>query len=303
MRYIKHKNIDKKKWDNCISVSKNRIVYALSWYLDRLCPGWDAIVENDYISVMPIIHKRKFFINYIYNPFFSARLGVFSEKEIDFDLLNKFFSKIPPKFKVINIKQNSFEIIEVPNFTHTENITYELQLKKQYNELKKSYSKNHRKNVNRSYKKNIAVKKEQNISGLIFLKKQLTGNKIPNYLFERMRDVLSFAQKNDCFILYNAYDKSGNICGSAGFIIKYKRAVIFSAINETGRKNKVGYLLVDLFLKNYAGTDLVLDFAGSNIKGIADFNSGFGSIKHTYQNYSRNNLGFIFSLFTRLKNR
>lgn len=296
IKYIKHSNINKEKWDKCIVTSRNRIVYALSWYLDRLSPNWDALIEKDYESVMPIIHGKKYYLNYIYNPFFSARLGVFSKKELNNALLSDFFDKIPSKYRLISIKVNSYQHLNIENFNSETCVNYELELNKSYEGLFKSFSKNHKKNIRKSYKTGLFIKKEIDIEGLVHLKKELMfsikNNKINESHFESLKSLLSFAQNKKNTVTYNAYNTKQELCASAVFLLKFNRAVIYSATNKIGKKFRAGYVLIDCFLKDFAESNIVLDFAGSNIKGIADFNAGFGSSKYTYQNFYRNKLRF-----------
>ena len=53
--YIKNININREKWDDCVSNSVNSRVYGLSWYLDIVCKNWDGIVIDDYEIVFPVI--------------------------------------------------------------------------------------------------------------------------------------------------------------------------------------------------------------------------------------------------------
>ncbi|OIP03307.1 MAG: hypothetical protein AUJ97_04685 [Bacteroidetes bacterium CG2_30_32_10] len=59
IRYLKHKEIDKDKWDNCIEKAFNGIIYAYSWYLDIVSENWDALIEDDYKTVFPLTQKKK----------------------------------------------------------------------------------------------------------------------------------------------------------------------------------------------------------------------------------------------------
>jgi len=300
--YLKHKDIDKKQWDNCIKQSSNRIVFALSWYLDNLCPGWDALIEEGYNSVMPLVHRKKYFINYIYNPYFSARLGVFSKNELNNSLLSRFFDKIPSKYRLISIKVNSYKYFKIEKFNSETSVNYELELNKSYEAIYKNFSKNHKKNISRAYKSGIIIKKEHDFGGLIKLKKglmfRLKNNNLKEFDFENLRNLLSFAQRNNNIITYNAYYNQ-KLCGSVVFLIKDNRAVKYSATNLTGKKLRAGYLLINSYLKEYSTSDTILDFAGSNIKGIADFNAGFGSERKTFQNFTC--IKFPINLFYLLK--
>jgi hypothetical protein len=298
--YINHNKIDKQKWDACIALSENRIVYALSIYLDILYPNWDAIIENDYQSVMPIIKNKKNFINYIYNPVFSARLGIFSTKPIDENLIHSFFNRIPDKFKLIHLKFNLFNTFPVKHFQMIEHITYELDVSKSYDDIFKNYSKNHKKNIKKANQCNITILKNNDISSLVSLKKNLLLDKLKSNIkethFERLHKVLYFFFKSGNCLVYNAYNAQNTLCASAVFLVFFDRAIIFSATNNIGKENRAGYVLIDEFIKDNAGKKMILDFAGSDIKGIADFNNGFGSSKRIYPEYYANKLKFPFSL-------
>jgi hypothetical protein len=83
--YLTNNQIDKNRWDECIGQAVNGLVYAWSWYLDIVHPGWEALVEiecDKYLSVMPITSKRKMLVNYVCQPFFVQQLGVFSVRPI-----------------------------------------------------------------------------------------------------------------------------------------------------------------------------------------------------------------------------
>jgi len=60
IKYLKHNQIDKQKWDSAIENAQNGLAYALSWYLDIVSPNWDALIFGDYEMVMPLIHKKKY---------------------------------------------------------------------------------------------------------------------------------------------------------------------------------------------------------------------------------------------------
>ena len=93
--HLKHNQIDIAKWDECIDHSTNRMVYARSWFLDIVCTGWEALVAADYETVMPLTTGNKYGINYLYQPFFTQQLGIFSKKETDQKLEEEFLISIP----------------------------------------------------------------------------------------------------------------------------------------------------------------------------------------------------------------
>ena len=64
INYKRHKEIDFKKWDNCIESAINRNIYATTWYLDLVCKNWDALILNDYEAVMPLPWNKKWGVKY-----------------------------------------------------------------------------------------------------------------------------------------------------------------------------------------------------------------------------------------------
>jgi hypothetical protein len=108
IRYIRHREIDKLKWDACIQRSVNGIIYGYSWYLDIVAEGWEALVEENYESVMPLICRKKFGIRYLFQPFFTQQLGVFSSNKFTEEKIKEFISAIPQKFSFFEINLNTF---------------------------------------------------------------------------------------------------------------------------------------------------------------------------------------------------
>ena len=51
--YLKNKHIDFVKWDKCINNAYNGSIYGYSWFLNIVCPNWDAIVYDNYKAVFP----------------------------------------------------------------------------------------------------------------------------------------------------------------------------------------------------------------------------------------------------------
>lgn len=102
IEYLANNQIDREKWDNCISKSNNGLLYAYSFYLDQMATNWDALVLNNYEYVMPLTWRKKYTIYYLYQPFLTAQLGVFGNN-LTAELLEAFLNEIPKKFKYWDI--------------------------------------------------------------------------------------------------------------------------------------------------------------------------------------------------------
>ena len=134
IKYLKHHEIDKKQWDAAIEKATNRLVYALSWYLDIISPKWDALVLDDYKAVMPLTWRKKFGIRYLYKPFFSQFLGVYYAKEEYSSYVKDFLEHASKYFRLINININ-------PSSSNFE-ADYTTLRKTQVMDLSENYSRN-----------------------------------------------------------------------------------------------------------------------------------------------------------------
>jgi hypothetical protein len=84
---------------------------------------------------------------------------------------------------------------------------------------------------------------------------------------------------------------------SIAICLKDNRRLYFvlSATTAGGRKLKANHFLIDNLIKEFAGQNLLLDFEGSDIEGIANFYRNFGSINQPYYFHRWNNLPWPIS--------
>ena len=151
IKYLKHSGIDKSKWDETVSRSVNGIIYARSWYLDIVSPGWDALVEDDYTAVFPLTHNRKFGVRYLYQPFFTQQLGLFTRDHLTEKLVNEFLQSIPHKFRFAEIHLNSMNKVDPGCYSVEYRINLELDLIDTYENLRRNYDQNAKRNLKKAF--------------------------------------------------------------------------------------------------------------------------------------------------------
>lgn len=301
INYVEHKDIDKVQWDNCISKSVNGLVFAYSWYLDTVCENWDALIEDNYKSVFPLIYRRKFGINYLFQPFFCSQSGVFSYGKINTEIINTFLSKIPKKFRYIDIYLNTFNNTTNNSFFIKNTVTYELDLIKPYETIVQEYSENNKRNINKANKKGVTIAKNIKPELIINMFKENRGKLINSYKEKDYQTLLILIYKliyRKRAEIWGAYTKENNLCAGAFFIGSNNKAhFLFSAINKEGRDNNAMFLLIDRFIHENSNEYLILDFNGSNNPDIARFYKGFGATACVYQHIQQNNLPWFLKPF------
>lgn len=297
VKYVEHKYIDKAQWDNCISKSVNGIVFAYSWYLDIVCEKWDALIEDNYKSVFPVIYRRKYGISYLFQPFFCSQSGVFTYGKINTDIVNSFLSYIPKKYKLIDIYLNTFNKANSELFNIKDTTTFELDLIKPYETIIQGYSDNTRRNIGKANKKGVSISKGVKPELIINMFKENRGRLVKSYKEKDYQTLLRLIYKliyRKRAEIWGAYTKENTLCAGAFFIGSNNKAhFLFSAINKEGRDNNAMFLLVDRFIHENSNEYLILDFNGSNNPDIARFYRGFGATACSYQHIQQNNLPWI----------
>lgn len=284
IEYITHKNIDKTKWDICINNSINKLIYAYSWYLEITAVKFDALILDDYEAVMPIISNKKYFLNYIYQPYFTQQLGIFYQNNIDEIIINEFIKNIPSKFKHISINFNSFCFTKSYNFQNK--INYILNLSSEYDSVRKNYSKRAKTWVNKSLKHNFEIKEFTDEKLYINLKKQYSNYNLTNFAYNKLEILIKTILKNKLGFLRGIYKENKII--SAIFIIDYNNRLYFinSFNNEIAKQTGASFLLIDSIFKEYSNKNYIFDFEGSNIPSIEYFFQGWGATRQDYFNLS-----------------
>ena len=92
-----------------------------------------------------------------------------------------------------------------------------------------------------------------------------------------------------------AAKEGGALVAAAFFGFSQSRAIyLVSASSTLGKEDRSMFKIVDAFIKDHAGSELVLDFEGSNIPSVARFFAGFGAKPEIYQSASFSRLpGFL----------
>lgn len=297
--YLSNKDIDKQKWDRCIDSAANGLIYAYSFYLDAMSKHWDALILNDYEIVMPLTWNKKYAINYLYQPFFCAQLGIFGNN-ISSDTVKSFLENIPSKFKYWDFYLNKNNLFSIPGFAMYERSNYILSLNEPYEKLAGSFAQSHVRNIKRAQQHGNIVKKNIPVEEIIALAKEQTKTFSPITAldydnFSNLFEVLSEKNMADA---YGVYSSQKQLTASCVYVYSHGRAYYLLVGNHpNGRTSGASHLLINHFIQEHAGENLLLDFEGSDIKNLAWFYRSFGASLEKYPGIKVNNLPSLVKLF------
>ena len=298
IQYLPYKEIDKEKWDGCITNAPNGLIYAYSFYLDCMAKHWDALILNDYETVMPLTWNRKYGFYYLYQPAFTASLGVFG-KNLTEEIIGDFIKSIPSKFKLIEISLNSGNIFGIPTGFSIIRSNYIVHLNKSYEELYRLYRDNHKRNITKAIQLGCRVSKEVPVDEIIKLNEEqlihISGTKPEDYPnFKKLYELLNGKGQAK---LYSIVVSKNKILASAVFFFSHNRAYYIMVGNHPdGKTIGASHALIDAFIKDHANQNLILDFEGSDIRNLAFFYSGFGATEEIYPALKINRLPWYIRL-------
>ena len=295
LRYIENKEIDRIKWDTTIEEAKNGLIYVYSWWLDSVSVHWDALVYGDYEIVMPLIWNKKWGLKSIYPPFEVQQLGIFFKKTLHQAQFDQFFEAIPKEFQQINLTLNTQNNFKTPKYTRWQANNYILDLNKPYNNLRKGYNSNTKRNIKKAKNLILQNKGEWTATQCIALFKEQKAHelKMDEAYYQRMEVVMKTSIMHNKGAIWGIIDEKGMVHAIAFFAFSHNRLYnLMPATRIEGKKSGAMFFLLDQLIQKHAETSNTLDFEGSMAEGVARFYRGFGAIVEHYWHIGHNRMSW-----------
>lgn len=299
IRHLEHTDIDKVLWDERLRRSPDRLWYLQAWVLDRCCPEWEALVDDDG-WFMPLLWRRKFGVDYLYQPYAVQFQGVFGPHR-DAVVYAAFLAAVPDRFKYWDIHVGiGMDVRSSTDLKVAPKRTQELPLDEDIDTLRSGYSKGHRRNLRPMEDVMVEVVDDIGIEEFIAVFLSTTGRRyrnIPAGGLELLRRLLQGAKERGELAMRGIRDNK-ELIAAACFIVWEGRAILLKSANTAvGQERKAMFRIIDHFIAGHAGSHLLLDFAGSNSPSTIRFNEGFGARSKVYLHLVRNRLPAPFKWF------
>jgi hypothetical protein len=294
IRFLHHKEIDKVAWDRCVQQSEEGQIFNFSWYLDVCDKNWCGLVEDDYSAVFPLSFRTKFGIRYIYQPFFTRHGGVIAKEKSTASQRLAFLGAIPHGFRYMDfcLHQGHREDYHGAELIHRK--YQELDLSDTYDLIQAGYSENHKRSLRKAEKSNLSIQPDYNPDTVVeqfrLLKKEnITAFDEGDYtvLRQLMKSVAAHTPTR-C----HAVAMPEGLVMAAGYFMQYENRIIYlkGFSSPEGRSAGAMHFLFDRIIRSLAGTEMRLDFGGSDVENVARFYKGFGATDSLYLRLRQNRL-------------
>lgn len=295
IRLIPKNEIDEKAWNSAVHSTGLDLPYAFTWYLNITCANYNGLILDDYEAVMPLPFKKKMGVNYLYQPFFSQQLGIYSAIKTTDSIVNEFVGSIPQTYKYIDLYFNETNNLEQLISRHDSTVsrrhTSHLNLSRSYEAIYKGYNSNTKRNLKKA--KQSEIEKIGSIEELIEIfksqkTKAATGLNETDY---KLLKKLSVECLRRDIGQIEVIKIQGEIAAGI-FYIKLNKKIIwlFPVLNNKFKEDRPLFSLTDQIIKKYADTNHILDFEGSMIPNVQRIYDGFGADKISYSHLRWNRL-------------
>ena len=303
IEYVNHTDIASQQWDQCIRSSFNGSVEAYSWYLNLFCNQWDALIEGDYKTVMPLPVKKKLGQNIVFMPPFISQLGIFSPEQFTVNKTTAFLTMLKKQFRVINVGINKYTPIPEGIFPVRRETYYELDLIRPYLKTVNEYSLECRNKIHLASARQYSIIRGIAPNDLILLLKRRKislDDAIRGEDFKLLRMLIASVVRYKTGELYGAYNRVNMLSCVALFVWSNNNVILlFAAATEEAIADNAHLLLYDRFIEKYSETNVTLSFQFKDVLHTPKAYASFGATESYFQRIQIKRLPFILNPFFR----
>ncbi len=269
-----------------MNASDHPAIHAQSGCLDATAESWDLLafpVHAGYKVVIPLPYIKILGIKILMQPLYCPYLGVFCLPEVLNSLQAVDIPRVIQKhFKFIHSyhfhpANGFFDHIGALSFKEN----HQLHPQTSFEAIRSDFHKSRKWRINQASKSGLLIKETNDISLLTqmfkrYLNEQIDGGiTAPN--LKKLSNLVHFLQKQQSVRMLRAI-LNGEVLAINLVIYNASRAVnLISVSSEKGKNYHAMSLIMEDQLKHFAAKDIIFDFEGSHIPGIASFYGSFGA--------------------------
>lgn len=279
--------LDPARWDACLDRAENGLIYARSWYLDLVSPGWEGWVQpaadGTYRCVVPVPVRRKWGLRYVAQPPMTQQLGWFGPPPTPQELRD-LIRRLAASFRLVEYSLH--DALPPPPTDAAWRVvpraTAHLSLQNDRESIRRGYARGKKSALRRAARADLRVVDAPGampkLIDLFRRERQVEHFSPAN--FEQLQRLSDEALRRGCAEVRVAVGPDGDLHAGSLFLKSQGRIInLFGVSAPAGRGNGSMTLLLDDCIGRHAGAGSpyrLFDFEGSRLPGVAKFFSEFG---------------------------
>lgn len=267
--------------------------FCQSYYFNAVCDNFVALVLNDYQGILLVPYRQFGPWRWALTPLFyrySQWLGCWSTED-----QKQALELLAQKFKFGDLNLGKTEVIS------TSKIHQELDAKQYLVEKCNSQA---RRMIRKAEGQGVQFTNDLDVSNFIsFLDRELS-DRVEGMTPKAMAQLKSLLiQLNDAHKLhFEGAIIGGELIGGI-LIVEVQGRHLYLKGTATNDAKRIGvyYLLMHRAILRARKAQVIFDFGGSEVDGVARFNRNFGAYDMTYSNFSWGNKPYLYGTLKRLR--
>jgi hypothetical protein len=289
IRFVKREDIDKVKWNSCVHYANNGNIFGYMWYLDNVAKEWDALVEGDYESVFPLIHRQtRWQGKELYQPPLMRELGIYSINVLSPRRIQAFLDAIPEEYRKVVVDFN--EQVSPPeetDFVVKERQNYQLWLQRPYEEIADGYDRELLVRLDKAEQGDLIP-----VSGLKpetladFFRYFAPGQSQKEWKANALLRIMYNALHRGWGFFSGVQNRDQELLAVNFFLYSHGKVMSLMPLAKAeGRERFAQEYLLNLLVRSHADRPLLLDFNADGADGLPQM---FGAQQNPYYRLERN---------------
>lgn len=283
IKRVSRKKLDVNKYTECLNKSVNYRIYAEVFYLDVLVENnWDCYVLNDYEAIMPLPFVKKIGFKFITQPIYCQQLGVFHQENLSKETFQLFENKLHRNLvRAYSFNEENTEMFEPKGEKRVNQV---LDLNFDYNIYFKTIRKNRKQEIKTGLPENYKIcQHSKNIDFIDLLDKNYSHIKKELQLKKLVKLVNKLQEEEKSITI--SIEENQQVLASSFYIISDKRLIQLCNAKVENSPVNLNSFIVHHIIKTNLNKSITLDFEGSSLKGVQEFNESFRAATHYFTCY------------------
>ena len=291
MQFIHHSQLDKSKWDDLVSRKEGNF-YSLSWYFDACSADWMVLADDNFENGIALNFTQKLKVSFLHPPIF-VQVTDFAGNDEHFR--TEALLLLKERFKTGILQLNS----PITGAVYRTRIRQFLSGEPVLNTLSKRMLK-------KAEKQGITIQKGSDWKEIFPVISQELSGKISEFTPEnlkRLQQLIAAAEKKDYLLTYGILH-AGELKGGMLFFETDNRIFYLKgAASEEMKKSGGMYLCMNTCITEALTKHKMLDFGGSEVPGVKQFNNNMGGTDDIYYVHEWDNTSFLYKMIKGLYHR